>query len=258
MKIELTNEDVELLNSKKGLKYLFAEEIVNVEKALFLAKMEDRIIEQQVELIKLQNWTIENKKKIVVLFEGRDVAGKGGAIRGITSQMNPRHYRTVALPKPSEEEQGQWYFQRYINKLPNPGEIVFFDRSWYNRAVVEPVNGFCSKEEYYNFMNQVNDFEKMIIESDTYLIKFYFSITKDEQKRRFENIKLNPLKKWKITPVDEKAQERWDDYTYYKDRMFEQTDTELSPWVVLDANNHTQALIEATDYILKKIPYGLY
>lgn len=258
MKKKLTKEELELLNSKIGIKYLLEEEELNLETVLLKAKSEKIIENLQVELIKLQNWTIKNRQKIVVIFEGRDVAGKGGAIRGISSQMNPRHYKNVALPKPSEEERGQWYFQRYVNKLPNPGEIVFFDRSWYNRAIVEPVNGFCTKEEYYTFMSQVNNFEKMIIEANTYLIKFYFSITKEEQKRRFEDIKNNPLKKWKITPVDEQAQELWDDYTHYKDKMFELTDIPESPWIVIDANIHTKALIESTEYILNKIPYGPY
>jgi polyphosphate kinase 2 len=203
----------------------------------------------------LQNWVIKGDKKIVILFEGRDAAGKGGAIRRITAHINPRHYKIVALPKPTLEEQGQWYFQRYVNRLPKPGEIVFFDRSWYNRAVVEPVNGFCTEVQYQRFMGQVNDFERMIIESDIYLIKFYFSISKEEQARRFKEIKSSPLKKWKITPVDERAQELWDDYTLYKQKMFEKTNLKQSPWVIIDANRKTDARIIATEHILKVIPY---
>ena len=181
---------------------------------------------------------------------------KGGAIRRIAAHINPRHYRIVALPKPTPEEEGQWYFQRYVNRLPKPGEIVFFDRSWYNRAIVEPVNGFCTQKEYETFMGQVNAFEQMIIESGTYLIKFYFSITKAEQASRFKDIKKDPLKKWKMTPVDERAQELWNEYTAYKKKMFAQTNLPTSPWVIIDANRKTFARIEATEYVLKTIPYN--
>lgn len=251
----LTKEDLVTLNSPIGLKHLFAESKTDIQKAIRMAKYETELRELQADLVDLQNWVIENNKKIVILFEGRDAAGKGGAIRRITAHINPRHFRIVALPKPDEEERGQWYFQRYVNKLPKPGEIVLFDRSWYNRAVVEPVNGFCSEEEYTKFMGQVNEFERMIIESDTYLIKFYFSITKDEQARRFKEIKTSPLKKWKITPVDLKAQELWDKYTEYKLIMFDKTNTTAAPWVMIDANRKTIARITALNHILNTIPY---
>lgn len=257
-KIELPNiskEDLELLNSYIGLKNLFSDKKTNMEKALRLARYETKLRELQTELIKLQNWVINNGKKIVVIFEGRDAAGKGGAIRRITAHINPRYYRIVALPKPTEEQEGQWYFQRYANQLPTPGKIVFFDRSWYNRAVVEPVNGFCTQKQYEIFMGQVNEFERMVMESGTYLIKFYFSITKEEQALRFKDIKSSPLKKWKITPVDQRAQELWDEYTKYKVKMFEHTNLEHSPWVIIDANRKTSARIEALQYILDVIPY---
>ena len=253
--IELSQADVELLNSKVGLKYLMADKKTDVDKALRMTKYETRLKELQTDLIKLQHWAIENGKKVVIIFEGRDAAGKGGAIRRITSHINPRFYRIVALPKPTEEEEGQWYFQRYVNKLPKPGEIVLFDRSWYNRAVVEPVNGFCTQIQYDRFMGQINEFERMVTESDTYLIKFYFSITKEEQQKRFDDIKSSPLKEWKISPVDLKAQELWDEYTKYKEKMFAHTDTELAPWVIIDANRKTTARIEALEHILKSIPY---
>ena len=157
----LSKEDLIILNSKIGLKHLIADKKLNIEKALRQTRYELRMRELQTELIKLQNWVIGNGKKVVIIFEGRDAAGKGGAIRRITAHINPRHYRIVALPKPTEEEEGQWYFQRYVNRLPKPGEIVFFDRSWYNRAVVEPVNGFCTELQYERFMGQVNEFERM-------------------------------------------------------------------------------------------------
>ncbi len=254
-KINLTKEDLEILNSPIGLKYLFMDKKTDVEKVLRMVKYEIQLKELQAKLIKLQNWTIKNGKKIVIIFEGRDAAGKGGAIRRITSHINPRHFRIVALPKPTSEEEGQWYFQRYVNQLPTPGEMVLFDRSWYNRAVVEPVNGFCTENQYTTFMGQVNDFERMILESDTYLIKFYFSITKEEQAARFKDIKSSPLKKWKMTPVDEKAQELWEEYTKYKVKMFEKTNTKLSPWVIIEADRKTEARIKAIQYVLNTIPY---
>ena len=251
----LTKEEVELLNSKIGLKRLFAKKNIDIKKVLRDTKYEIELRERQAELIKLQTWVIENKRKVVVIFEGRDAAGKGGAIRRITAHINPRHYRIVALNAPFEEEQGQWYFQRYVNNLPKPGEMVFFDRSWYNRAVVEPVNGFCTPEEYQQFMQQVNGFEKMIIQSDTHLVKFYFSISKDEQQERFDDIKSSDLKKWKMSPVDERAQELWDEYTKYKEEMFAKTDTEIAPWIIIDANKKTDARLKAIDHLLGLIPY---
>lgn len=252
---ELTNRDLELLNSKIGLRSLLAKNKVNLEEAVINTRYEATLRERQAELVKLQSWVIEKNKKIVVLFEGRDAAGKGGAIRRISAHINPRHFRIVALDKPTEDEQGQWYFQRYVNRLPKPGEIIFFDRSWYNRAVVEPVNNFCTKHEYKIFMSQVNEFEKMVVQSDTYLIKFYFSITKDEQQRRFEDIKSNPLKKWKMSPVDERAQKLWDKYTQYKKVMLDKTNTKHAPWVIIDANKKTDARLSAIEYLLDNIPY---
>ncbi|GAA4271822.1 polyphosphate kinase 2 [Aquimarina gracilis] len=253
--IDFSEQDLEILNSPTGLKYLFADKKTDVQKALRMAKYEIELKELQAELVKLQSWVIDKGKKIVILFEGRDAAGKGGAIRRIAAHINPRYYRIVALPKPTEEEEGQWYFQRYVNQLPKPGEMVFFDRSWYNRAVVEPVNKFCTQKQYNTFMGQVNDFERMILESDTYLIKFYFSITKEEQEYRFRDIKTSPLKRWKMTRVDEKAQELWDEYTKYKVKMFEHTNTKHSPWIILEANKKTKARIEAIRYILNTIPF---
>lgn len=251
----LSPEEVRLLNSKIGLKALFANKNIDLEKAIRDAQYETELRKKQAELVKLQTWVIQNKKKIVIIFEGRDVAGKGGAIRRLTAHINPRHFKIVALDIPTIAEQGQWYFQRYVNQLPKPGEIVFFDRSWYNRAVVEPVNGFCTKEEYSIFMSQVNDFERMIIQSNTILIKFYFSITKDEQARRLAEIKESDLKRWKISPVDERAQELWNQYTKYKKLMHKKTNTDYAPWVIIDANKKTNARIEAINHILSTIPY---
>ncbi len=255
IKYNFTQGELDLINSPKGLKYLFEDKKVDPVKALRMVRYENRLKELQADLVKLQYWTIENNKKLVILFEGRDAAGKGGAIRRISAHINPRYYRIVALPKPTSEERGQWYFQRYVNQLPKPGEIVLFDRSWYNRAVVEPVNGFCTQDEYKIFMGQVNDFERMILESNIFLIKFYFSISKQEQNQRFKDIKSSPLKKWKISPVDLRAQKLWDEYTRYKEKMFEQTDTKQTPWIVIDANRKTVARIKALEHILDTIPY---
>ncbi|WP_299529347.1 polyphosphate kinase 2 [Ulvibacterium sp.] len=254
--LHLSEEHIKLLNSKIGLRSLFANKHLDLEKALRDTQYETNLRKRQVELVKLQTWAIENRKKIVILFEGRDAAGKGGAIRRISAYINPRYYRIVALNKPTEDEKGQWYFQRYVNNLPEPGKIVFFDRSWYNRAVVEPVNGFCTQEEYSIFMSQVNDFEKMIIQSNTYLIKFYFSITKEEQQKRFEDIKESNLKRWKMSPVDERAQELWEEYTKYKEVMLNQTNTSYAPWVIINANKKTNARLSAIDHVLKTIPYA--
>ena len=251
----ISKEELELLNTPLGLKCLFAEKKTNPTKALRMTKYEMEFKELQANLIDLQNWVIARKKKVVVIFEGRDAAGKGGAIRRITAHINPRQFRIVALPKPTVEEQGQWYFQRYVNRLPKPGEIVFFDRSWYNRAVVEPVNGFCTKPQYQNFMDQVNSFERMILDSDTFLIKFYFSISKEEQAIRFKEIKSNPLKKWKMTPVDMRAQELWDEYTAFKLRMFEHTNLPHSPWIIINADKKYEARIQALRHIIETIPY---
>lgn len=254
-KPKLSQKDLEILNSKIGKYTLLKSSKVNIEKVLDEVRYEVRLRDLQKELIKLQHWVIETGQKVVVIFEGRDAAGKGGAIRRITKHINPRHFRIIALDKPTEDERNQWFFQRYINHLPKPGEIVFFDRSWYNRAVVEPVNGFCTQEEYDVFMSQVNAFEKMLIDADTYLIKFYFSISKEEQQRRFDDIKSNPLKRWKMTPVDEKAQELWDKYTKYKGVMLDTTSTDYAPWERIDADSKTHARIRAAEHLLNVIPY---
>lgn len=252
---KITQKDLRKLNSKKGIKQFLQDENVSISKVLKNLNYEDRLKALQEELIKLQHWVEENGEKIVIIFEGRDAAGKGGAIRRTTEHLNPREFKVVALPKPSNEEEGQWYFQRYVKQLPRKGQMVFFDRSWYNRAVVEPVNGFCTEEEYTIFMNQVNQFERMITESGIRLIKFYFSISKDEQERRFEEIKASPIKKWKYSSVDQKAIELWDDYTEYKKKMFKKTDKEIAPWIIIKANKKTKARIEVIEHILNVIPY---
>jgi len=255
MERELTDLELKKLNTNKALTALLSKEPLSVERALRYVDYERKLKKLQIEIIKLQTWAIENNERIAIIFEGRDAAGKGGAIRRITERINPRHIRIVALPKPTEDEQSQWYFQRYVQQLPKSGEMVFFNRSWYNRAVVEPVNGFCTQSEYEIFMGQVNDFERMILDSGIHLVKIYMSISKKEQAKRFEEIKNDPLKQWKLSPVDERAQELWDHYTEYKDAMFEKTDIEKSPWKVIKANRKTEARVNAINHILKSIPY---
>lgn len=252
---ELPPKNLKKLNSNRGLKLFLKEKDMTPTKALRILNYEAKLNKLQEELIKLQQWVEDEGEKLVVIFEGRDAAGKGGAIRRITQHLNPREFNVVALPKPTPEEQGQWYFQRYIKNLPRSGQITFFDRSWYNRAVVEPVNGFCTDEEYKIFMNQVNNFEQMLIESGVRLVKFYFSISKDEQARRFKDIKASPVKKWKFSPVDQTALERWDDYTDYKKKMFEKTDTKIAPWIVIKANKKMRARVEVVQKLLEIVPY---
>jgi len=209
----------------------------------------------QVELVKMQRWVQERGRRVAILFEGRDAAGKGGTIRRFVEHLNPRYTRVVALPKPSDEEAGQWYFQRYIRQLPNRGELVFFDRSWYNRAVVEPVNGFCSRGDYDRFMRQVPEFEHMLYEDGVSVVKFWFSISKKEQLQRFEARRENPLKHWKLSPVDDRAQELWEEYTAHKERMFSQTHTSFSPWIIVKANNKKRARLESIRHVLSLFDY---
>ncbi|MBK1880405.1 polyphosphate kinase 2 [Pelagicoccus mobilis] len=209
----------------------------------------------QRELVLLQQHVVRNKKRLLIIFEGRDAAGKGGAIRHFTRHLNPRAMRVIALPKPTEKETGQWFFQRYFLGLPNPGEIIFFDRSWYNRAVVEPVMGFCSSEQYEEFMLQVNDIERMLINDGIQIIKFWFSINRDAQQGRFQSRKSDVLKQWKLSTVDALAQEKWDEFTFYKEQMFQRTHTLKSPWVVVNGNDKAQARFESIRYVLSQSEY---
>ncbi len=209
----------------------------------------------QVELLKLQAWVKETGQKIVILFEGRDAAGKGGTIKRFMENLNPRGARVVALEKPTENERGQWYFQRYVQHLPSHGEIVLFDRSWYNRAGVERVMGFCSESEYVEFMRQVPDFERMLARNGTHLIKFWFSVSRDEQRRRFKERKVHPLKQWKLSPIDMASLDKWEDYTKAKEAMFFYTDTADAPWTVIKSDCKKRARLNAMRYILHRMPY---
>ena len=209
----------------------------------------------QAELVNLQKWIQQNKLRVAIIFEGRDASGKGGSIKRFMEHLNPRSARVVALPRPTEVEKGQWYFQRYIKELPNPGEMVLFDRSWYNRAVVEPAMEFCTDSQYKHFMVQVPEFEHMLYEDGVIVIKFWFSVSKEEQKKRFESRLENPLKIWKYSPVDMKGQELWNIYTKYKEQMFSRTHTPFSPWIIVKTNNKKVARTESIRHVLSLFDY---
>jgi polyphosphate kinase 2 len=216
---------------------------------------ENELLPLQAELVDFQRWVQKENKKIAIIFEGRDASGKGGTIKRFKEHLNPRAMRVVALNKPTEIESNQWYFNRYIKELPNAGEIVFFDRSWYNRAVVEPIMGFCTEAQYNRFIIQVPEFEHMLYEAGTIIIKFWFSVSKEEQQRRFTKRLSSPLKKWKFSPVDEKGQELWDDFTHYKNQMFSRTHNAFSPWVIIKANDKKLARLESIKYVLSLFDY---
>ncbi|MFZ4626567.1 MAG: polyphosphate kinase 2 [Rhodoferax sp.] len=209
----------------------------------------------QVELLKLQSWAKETGQRVVILFEGRDAAGKGGTIRRFNEHLNPRGARVVALEKPSDAERGQWYFQRYVQHLPTAGEIVMFDRSWYNRAGVERVMGFCTEAEYQQFIHQAPLFERQLVQSGVYLIKFWFSVSRKEQRRRFKERELHPLKQWKLSPIDLASLDKWEDYTKAKEAMFFETDTADAPWTVIKSDCKKRARLNAMRYVLHKLPY---
>jgi len=223
-------------------------------------KMSRRRYEQQkyqlqVELLKLQSWVKETGQRIIILFEGRDAAGKGGAIKRFMEHLNPRGARVVALDKPTDAERGQWYFQRYVRHLPTAGEIVLFDRSWYNRAGVERVMGFCDKDEYEEFMRQCPEFERHLVRSKVHVIKYWFSVSRKEQRRRFKAREAHPLKQWKLSPVDLASLDKWDEYTDSKERMFFHSDTADSPWTVIKSDCKKRARLNSMRYLLHKLPY---
>ncbi|MBT8273317.1 MAG: polyphosphate kinase 2 [Bacteroidia bacterium] len=235
------------------LKQKLSEERFN--EILNTVRYEKELLELQAELVDLQQWVAKTGKRVCVIFEGRDAAGKGGSIRRFAEHLNPRSMRVVALNKPTEVEKGQWYFRRYIKELPNPGEIVLFDRSWYNRAVVEPVLGFCTKDQYDKFMVQVPEFEHMLYEDGIDIIKFWFSISKEEQESRFISRLQNPLKRWKFSAVDKEGQRKWDDYTFYKEQMFSKSHTTISPWIIIKTDIKKQARLESIRHLLSMFDY---
>jgi len=245
---ELIKQNDELINENTALKK-------GNSKAVKKFKKEQSLKPYQAELIQMQKYLETTNRRMVILFEGRDASGKGGTIRRVTRYMNEKHYRIVALGKPTEEQKTQWFFQKYVNNLPSGGEVVLFDRSWYNRAMVEPVFGFCSDEEYKNFMKGVTGFEKDLVRQGTILVKLYFSVTKEEQDLRFTRRKTDPLRQWKLSEVDVQAQERWDDFTKVKYEMLRKTHTSSAPWTIIRSNDKHQARLNAMKTILNSVPY---
>ena len=234
---------------------LFVENIFPYEKKISRKAYEKQKHNLQIELLKFQKWIKDHNKKILVIFEGRDAAGKGGTIKRMMEHLNPRGAKVVALEKPSDRERNQWYFQRYIQHLPSVGEIVLFDRSWYNRSGVEKVMGFCSDKEYDSFLEQVPQLEKMLTDSGTTIIKFWFSVSQDEQKKRFEAREQHPLKQWKLSPVDKASLNKWEDYTNAKEQMFIHTDKPNSPWVIVKSDDKKRARLNAIRYVLDIFDY---
>jgi polyphosphate kinase len=218
-------------------------------------RQEKQLKPLQAELIKMQNYLEEHNKRVIILFEGRDAAGKGGTIRRMTRYMNEKHYRVVALGKPTDVQRTQWFFQRYVEQFPHGGEVVLFDRSWYNRAMVEPVFDFCTEEEYKNFKIGVVGFEKDLVRQGTILVKLYFSVSKEEQAHRFERRKNDPLRQWKLSEVDVQAQDRWDDFTNMKYDMLRRTHTSDAPWTIIRSNNKYKARLNAIKVVLNAVPY---
>jgi len=254
--MELTQEDVKILNSNIGLKHLLSKKKIDLKKVLEETKFELALREIQAELVKMQLWIIANNKKLMVLFHGGDSSEKSGIIRKILAHNNPRHYRVeVNLPHLSKEMNGEWYFKKFVEKLPQEGEMVLWDRSWYNRAIIEPVHGLCTKAEYDQFMGQVNEFESMLTEAGITLVKFYFNISKKEQARRLKDVKSSPLTKWKLTPLDELSEELWEEYEKYKEVMMVKTHTSHAPWIEIKKEKREEELITAARHLLSLMPY---
>ncbi len=247
---------VEIKHDPLAVRRLFETGEYPYKRKLKRADYEHQKADLQVELLKLQDWVRDTGQRVVVLFEGRDAAGKGGTIKRFMEHLNPRGARVVALDKPTDRERSQWYFQRYIQHLPAAGEIVMFDRSWYNRAGVERVMGFCEPSEYLEFMRQAPEFERMLTRSGIRLFKFWFSVTQKEQRRRFKSREIEPLKKWKLSPIDRQSLDKWDDYTEAKEAMLFYTDTADAPWTVIKSDDKKRARINCMRYFLNSMPYA--
>ncbi|MDJ0879501.1 MAG: polyphosphate kinase 2 [Halieaceae bacterium] len=252
---ELRHLQAEIRHSPEAIKELFKSGEYPYHSRMPRADYEEKKMALQVELLKVQAWVKETGQKIVVLFEGRDAAGKGGTIKRFMEHLNPRGARVVALEKPSEQERGEWYFQRYIRHLPTEGEIVLFDRSWYNRAGVERVMEFCTPEEYLEFMRQTPELERMMVRSGIQMFKYWFSVTRDEQTTRFKRRESDPLKQWKLSPIDRASIERWDDYTEAKEAMFFYTDTADAPWTIIKSSDKKRARIACMTHFLSCLDY---
>ena len=246
---------VDIRHDQNEARKAFETGVYPYERKLKRPVYEKRKAELQVELLKMQSWVEASGHKVLMLFEGRDAAGKGGTIKRFNEHLNPRSTRVVALNKPTDRERSQWYFQRYIEHLPSAGEIVMFDRSWYNRAGVERVMGFCTANEYLEYMRQCPELERMLARSGIWLFKYWFSVTREEQKRRFASREKDPLKQWKLSPVDRASLNRWDDYTEAKEAMFFNTDTADAPWVIVKSDDKKRARLNCMQHFLSAIPY---
>jgi len=245
----------ELAQAYRALEEQYNREKNRKRKAVRRYRREQELKPYQAELVKLQQHIEQHKMRMIIVFEGRDAAGKGGTIRRVTRYMNPKHYRVVALGKPTDEQRMQWYFQKYVTEFPTGGEIVLFDRSWYNRAMVEAVFGFCTEQEYKNFMRGVVGFEKDLVRQGIILIKLYFSVTREEQQRRFERRKNDPLRQWKLSEVDSQAQDRWDDFTTMKYKMLKRTTNDEAPWTVVRSDDKHLARLNVMKVILDAVDY---
>ncbi|MBP6243139.1 MAG: polyphosphate kinase 2 [Chromatiaceae bacterium] len=245
----------ELMDDYRNMRNKLAQSKSENRSSVVRRRQEKSLKPYQAELIRMQKYLEETKTRMIIVFEGRDAAGKGGTIRRVSRYMNEKRYRLVALGKPTEEQRHQWFFQRYVAQFPTGGEVVLFDRSWYNRAVVEPIFGFCSDQEFQNFMYGVVGFEKDLVRQGTILVKLYFSVTKDEQSRRFERRKTDPLRQWKLSEIDAQAQDRWDDFTRQKYEMIKRTHAAHAPWTIIRSNNKYRARINAMKVILNAVPY---
>jgi polyphosphate kinase 2 len=252
---DITFKPEELLQEHRQLQEEFARLKAQTRKAVSRYRQERELMPFQAELLQVQRYLEESRRRMIILFEGRDAAGKGGTIRRVTRYMNEKHYRVVALGKPTDEQKTQWYYQKYVSQFPRGGEIVLFDRSWYNRAMVERVFDYCNEKEYQDFMRGVVGFERDMVRQDTILVKLYFSVTKDEQARRFERRKTDPLRQWKLSEVDLQAQDRWDDFTNVKYEMLKRTHTINAPWTVVRSDNKHLARLNAIKVILNAVPY---
>ena len=257
--VELNGEQVTLKDLIQRYRELEMEntELARIQgKALRRHQDDEELKPYQAELIRLQRYLEDTNKRMIIVFEGRDAAGKGGTIREVTRYMNEKHYRIVALGKPTEEQRTQWYFQKYVSQFPRGGEVVLFDRSWYNRAMVEKVFGFCNADEYNVFMQGVTGFEKDLVKNGTLLLKLYFSVTKDVQAERFEKRRTDPLRQWKLSEVDLQAQDRWDEFTHVKYEMLKHTSTSVCPWTIIRSNDKHLARLNAIKVILNSVPYN--
>lgn len=252
----LNQENLDVLNSKIGIKHLLAHKKINLERALTDARHELKLREIQSELVKLQLWVIANNKKVMVLFHGGDSSEKSTIIRKILSHSNPRHYRIeVNLPHLGNEEKHQYYFKKFVEKLPLDGEMVFWDRSWYNRALFEPILGHCTQDQYEQFMNQVNNFDKMMVDAGIILIKFYFTVSPEEQEQRYKELKRSPLTRWKTEHWIKDSKKFWKQYIKLKNVMFEKTSTDYAPWIEIDEENRELELVAAAEHLLNAVPY---